>query len=429
MRILCISKDLNSGDLAYRLNNEGHDVKLHIEDKRYVKCFDNIVEKTENWREELNWVGKDGFIVFDHVGLGRIQDELRSEGYLVFGNTEFGEELEHNHSNSRAVLSEFGIDAIERYNFYNLASAIQFVEKNKRFWIFKQNGPGTSLCYVSAFENCCDILNLLRGLEKKNLEQLTITLQAKQEGIEIGLRRFFNGKNWIGPIELYIESKKFLNGDVGPITANMGALLWYNTTDNKLFSETLNKISPFLQRINFKGIIGFNCIIGKNKVHILDIVTRLYSPLIHLQESMLLSPFTNYLMAVAKGDLIEFKYKPGIFIVVTVTLPPFPYLDENLNCHLKDVDIFFKEELTPEEWKQIHFKDVSLRDNEHKYYIPSSNGFIFFVTGHGKTVEDARENAYKLIQKIIIPKMMYRTDIGIKFIENDASMLEKWGWI
>ena len=51
------------------------------------------------------------------------------------------------------------------------------------------------------------------------------------------------------------------------------------------------------------------------------------------------------------------------------------------------------------------------------------------VTGVSETVQGAREKAYRLIDKIVIPKMFYRNDIGLKFIERDKALLEKWEYL
>ncbi len=51
------------------------------------------------------------------------------------------------------------------------------------------------------------------------------------------------------------------------------------------------------------------------------------------------------------------------------------------------------------------------------------------ITGIGETVQDAREKECRLIDKIVIPKMFYRNDIGVKFIERDNALLEKWGYL
>ena len=85
MNILFISSECIAGNLAILLKKEGHNIKLYIKNKDDRQNFDNLVEKTNDWEKELKWVGKDGLIVFDDVGWGKIQDDLRKKGYKVFG--------------------------------------------------------------------------------------------------------------------------------------------------------------------------------------------------------------------------------------------------------------------------------------------------------------------------------------------------------
>ena len=65
MKILFISEDLVAGDLAHVLTKEGSSVKLYIEDEGRKESFENMVEKIDSWENELDWVGKDGLIIFD----------------------------------------------------------------------------------------------------------------------------------------------------------------------------------------------------------------------------------------------------------------------------------------------------------------------------------------------------------------------------
>ena len=91
-------------------------------------------------------------------------------------------------------------------------------------------------------------------------------------------------------------------------------------------------------------------------------------------------------------------------------------------------DILFNGVLTDEEKNRIHFEEVS-QHRDKTYYVSGNSGYVLHVSGTGKTVEAARKQAYDLIKKIIIPKMFYRTDIGLKFIEEDRTKLKKWGYV
>ena len=83
--------------------------------------------------------------------------------------------------------------------------------------------------------------------------------------------------------------------------------------------------------------------------------------------------------------------------------------------------------MTSSEKSQLHFEEVSMRDGN--IYIAGSNGYILFSTGNGVDVEIARKKAYSLVDKLVIPRMLYRTDIGAKYVKKDSLLLKKWGWI
>ncbi len=88
-------------------------------------------------------------------------------------------------------------------------------------------------------------------------------------------------------------------------------------------------------------------------------------------------------------------------------------------------------EMSEEESSHIHFEGVSAKKirGENAYYTAGNLGYVLYITGTGKTVQDAREQVYNIINKIIIPKMFYRTDIGLRFIKKDQKLLKEWEWI
>ena len=81
MRILFISHECDSIDLARRLVQEGNEVKFYCDSQGYERVGMGFgIRKVRDWKRELRWVGKDGLIVFDYTGFGKTQDELRQQG-------------------------------------------------------------------------------------------------------------------------------------------------------------------------------------------------------------------------------------------------------------------------------------------------------------------------------------------------------------
>lgn len=430
MRILFISGDLSGGDLAYRLKKEGNHVKLFIGNRNQRQNLEGMVEKISNWENELDWVGKNGLIIFDDTGYGKIQDNLRKKGYSVIGGSYGGDKLEDFRHFGQKILSLYGVEIVPSFGFVGAKDAIKFVRKNKGAWVIKQNGHvGKEFNYVGQLEDGEDVIEVLKNYNRNNKGDCNlIELQQKINGIEIGVGRYFNGNDWVGPIEINLEHKNLCNGNLGPKTFEMGTVVWFDDNENnKFFQKTLARLKTYLKKMNFKGDVDINCIVNKDELYPLEITARFGWPAMHLHEEFFTSPLAEFFKAIADGKQYDLKFKKGFGVIVLMATPPFPYEFRAKRLYPEGIDIFFEKEISDKEINHIHFEEVSCWKN--KFYISSKTGYVLHVADIGKTVEDARKKVYKLIDKIIIPKSFYRTDIGIKFINEDKKKLKKWGWI
>jgi hypothetical protein len=57
------------------------------------------------------------------------------------------------------------------------------------------------------------------------------------------------------------------------------------------------------------------------------------------------------------------------------------------------------------------------------------SGIVLVVTGKGETMADARQQAYDRVDRIIVPNMYYRDDIGERWIDGDGDRLQAWGYL
>jgi phosphoribosylamine--glycine ligase len=432
MKILFISNDLIAGDLARLMVKEGHEVKLFIAEKDRRENLDNIVVHTKNWKKELKWVGKEGLIVFDDIGYGEDQDILRKKGYRVFGGSKKCDMLESEREYSQNIFAKYGIETVAIKDFDNMEDAVLYVKKHPAAWVVKQNNHASKLLnYVGVFPDGKDVISVLKNyLQNKLINQEKITLQKRIDGVEIGVGRYFNGTDWVGPIEYNIEQKKFFAGDIGPTTSEMGTLAWYDDDENNvLYKETILKMEPFLREANFRGDFEINCIVNETGIYPLEATPRFGSPIIHLHSEIHESPWGEFLSAIADGEQYPLKWKRGYGIVVVLAVPPFPYTKKSKENISYGLNIYF-DGITAEEMEHIHFEEVALRNGTiDQYYISDNRGYILYVTGMGKTVKEAQEKTYTIINKIVIPKMIYRNDIGKKFIDESEQKLREWGYL
>ena len=432
MNILFISNECVAGNLAILLKKEGHNVKLFIKDKKDRQNFDNLVEKVNSWKPELKWVGKEGLIIFDDVGWGKVQDSLRKKGYKIIGGSEMADKLEQDREFGQKIFKEHGLKTVALKDFNDIEEAINFVKVNPKKWVVKCNDHTNKfLTYISEYECGKDTISVLKNyFNNKHINRDRITLHERIDGIEMGVGRYFNGQDWVGPIEINFEHTKMFPDDVGPVTSEMGTLAWYDDNEkNKLFTDVLNKIKPYLQKIDFRGDFEINCIVNKDGAFPLEATARFGTPIIHLQSELHLSPWGDFLFAIANGKKYNLKYKKGFGVVNLIATPPFPYGKNNSKETLYGINVYF-DRLNDKELNSLHLEGVSMRvgKDQGQYFISNDDGYVAYVTAVANTVTEARQKSLNLIKKIIIPKAFYRNDIGKDF-EQNVSTLKKLGYL
>src|SRR5205085_11979914 len=81
MRVLGITETCDLGSLYLRLLREGHEVRVAVSNPLASGTMVGLVPRTSDWRTDLGWireVGDDGVIIFEAIGFGELQDELRA---------------------------------------------------------------------------------------------------------------------------------------------------------------------------------------------------------------------------------------------------------------------------------------------------------------------------------------------------------------
>lgn len=435
MRVLFVSNDLIAGNLALLLKREGCDVKLFIENNNQKQNLGNLINKTPNWKKELKWVGKKGLIVFDDIGYGAIQEKLRLQGYSVFGGSRLGDKLEEDRAWSQDIFKKYGLSTLQTVNLKNIRSAINYVKKNTGSWVIKQNGNASKCVnYVGKFNDGQDVISVLETYLKNygNDGLGEITLQKRIHGVEIGIGRYFNGEDWVGPIEMNVEHKKLFPGEIGPTTGEMGTLAWYDPDEgNVLFQKTLAKLKPFLKKIDFRGDFDIGCMVNENGIFTLEATPRMGSPIIHLHSEIHISGWAKFLKAIADKKPFNLRWKKGFGIVVMVCMPPFPYVSKLESNSPFGLEIFFSDKIKDSNFKHVHFEDVSAKKvgGKKKYYISDHRGYILYVSSIANSIKGARDKAQKILREIHIPKMFYRNDIGLDFEKNGMRKLKDLGYL
>jgi phosphoribosylamine---glycine ligase len=424
-KFLFVSLDGLIGDTAWQVRKDGHDVKYFIGNEEERQIADGFVEKSLDWRRDADWAD---VVVFDDVlGQGTEAHRLRQQGKLVVGGTPYTDRLEDDRAFGQQELRAAGVSIIPQRDFKSFDDAIAFVRENPQRYVIKPSGEAQNmkgLLFVGEEEDGRDVLEVLDDYKRAWSDRIhDFQLQKRIQGVEVAAGAFFNGREFVTPVNVNFEHKKLFPGDIGPSTGEMGTAMFWSEP-NRIFNATLKKMEPRLRDEGYVGYIDVNCIVNANGIYPLEFTARFGYPTISIQQEGLLTPMGELLHGLASGKLSRLKARGGFQIGVRIVVPPFPFDDPaRFQSSSKDAVILFK---TPSR-DGIHIEDVKLVNGE--WLVTGTSGVVLIVCGVGPTMRQAQRQAYNRVRNVMIPNMYYREDIGDRWSEEDSDRLHAWGYL
>jgi phosphoribosylamine---glycine ligase len=422
-KFLFVSNESLSGDLAWQIKKEGHDVKAFIGKESDKDVYDGFLEKVDDWKKYIEWAD---VIVFDDIGVGKFADNLRAQGKYVIGGSSYTDRLEEDREFGQEEMKRVGMLILPHWDFDDFDSAIEFIKNNPGRYVFKPSGNTPSdqkgILFLGQEEDGMDLIEILEQNKKAWAKKIKrFQLQKMAVGVEVAVGAYFNGEDFIYPINVNFEHKKLFPGDIGPYTGEMGTLSYFSPP-NEIFRTTLEKIKPELAKSGYCGCIDINCIANARGIYPLEFTCRFGYPTISIQMEGVVSEWGDFLYKLASKQQVELKTKKGFQIGVVVVVPPFPFDDKKESFIYKDLSILFRKP----NLDGVHLGDVKLVNDA--WVVAGDSGYVLVVTGSGLTVEEARKQAYTRVKNIILQNMYYRTDIGLRWILGDSDRLQTWGY-
>src|SRR3989338_2424820 len=318
-KFLFVSVDSNIADIAWQVVKEGHNVKLYIDSSEFKEVGDGFVPKTDDWKKEIGWAD---IIVFDDVeGQGAKAKKLRDEGKLVVGGTPFTDLLEDNRAFGQNEMKNAGIPIMPQADFTSFDEAIVYVQQNPGQYVIKPSGTAQNqkgLLFVGEEEDGKDVIKVLESYKKVYANKIkSFQLQKRIKGVEVAVGGFFNGKEFITPINVNFEHKRLFPGELGVATGEMGTSMFWSEP-NKIFNHTLKKMEPKLAEEKFVGYIDINCIVNSNGIYPLEFTARFGYPTIAIQQEGMITPMGEFLYGIASGEAPKLKTKNGFQLGVRV---------------------------------------------------------------------------------------------------------------
>lgn len=420
---LFVSIEALSTDLAWQLTKAGHQVRMFTKSQGERDVGDGFVEKADSWEPLKDWAE---VIVFDDIGFGELAEKLRAEGKAVVGGSPYTDKLENDREFGQTELRNAGVSTLQSWNFTSFDEAIDFVKKTPDRYVVKPSGNAQNekeLLFVGQEEDGKDVEQVLVHYKMKWSNKIkTFQIQKYESGVEVGIGAFFNGKDFVYPININFEHKRLFPNNIGPSTGEMGTAMYW-TKNNHLFENTLLKTKEKLAESKYVGYIDLNCIANSKGIFPLEWTSRFGYPTISIQMEGVTSEWGDFLADIAQGKDVPLKTKKGYQVGVVVAIPPFPFEDDKaFRKYSEDATILFKKP-NP---NGVHIGEVKLVDGD--WHVAGRSGYALVITGSGPSMQEAINSAYQAVRNVMIPNMFYRDDIGQRWFR-DVDLLLSWGYL
>jgi phosphoribosylamine---glycine ligase len=338
-------------------------------------------------------------------------DELTEEGFQVFGPSKAGAQLEGSKDFTKKLLLENHIPTAKAATFTDYKKALAYVRSQGIPIVVKADGlaagKGVTVC-----ESLGQAETALEDAMKKKVfgeAGAKVVIEEFLQGEEASILAFVDGECII-PMVSAQDHKRVFEGDKGPNTGGMGSYSPAPVVTEKINAEVLEKIlKPTVEALKrmgivYKGVLYAGLMITPEGPKVIEYNCRFGDPETQVVLPRMKTDFVNVCMAVAQGKLshlkIEWDDRPAACVVVASKGYPGSYAKgkviEGLEKAAAHVDSF------------VFHAGTALEDGK----TVTSGGRVLCVTGIGRTVKEALDNAYQAVNEIHFEGAHFRKDIG-----------------
>ena len=331
-----------------------------------------------------------------------LADRLRAEGKVVFGPGADGARLEGSKQWMKEVLVDAGIPTAAHASFGPgldaFDAAIAFIDSLDGGYVIKTD-------YLAAGKGVLvtdDRGEAVADAHRK-LVHGGIVVEERMTGPELSLLCVCDGKRAV-PLAPARDHKRVGTGDVGPMTGGMGAFCPVPDVDGDAIAKSI--VQPTLDAlrdrgIDYRGVLYAGLMLTPDGPRIVEYNVRFGDPEAQVVLPRFAGDLATFLYEAATGDLRTApSFTDDAWVTVVLASEGYPTGPVRTGDVIEGL-----EEAEAMEGVVVFRAGVS--EDGH-----TAGGRVLDVTGHGPTLEVARERAYEAARRISWPGMNYREDIG-----------------
>ncbi|MDC0423419.1 phosphoribosylamine--glycine ligase [Methylophilaceae bacterium] len=341
-----------------------------------------------------------------------IVNKFKENNLYIFGPTREAAQLESSKDFSKKFMERHGIPTAEYATFTNIKFAHEYIEKKGSPIVIKADGlaAGKGVVVAMTNEEAHNAVDLMLSDNQFGDAGARIVIEEFLKGEEASFIVICDGETVL-PLASSQDHKRLLDNDLGPNTGGMGAYSPAPIISPEVHSKIMNDvIFPTIEGmkkdgIKFTGFLYAGLMIDKNKqIKTLEFNCRMGDPETQPILFRLKGDLFKILFDASRSRLnehnIEWENNSATTIVMAAkNYPNQPRInDEIIGLTSKNPDTY------------IFHAGTVVKNSK----ILTSGGRVLGITAKAKTIEEATNKAYELINNINFEGAQYRNDIGKK---------------
>ena len=334
-------------------------------------------------------------------------DALEEKGIPAFGPKANAAIVEGSKVFSKNLMKKYKIPTAAYETFDDAEKALEYVKTCPIPTVVKADGLalGKGVIIAMSREEAADAVRSIMLDKQFGASGNQIVIEEFMEGPEITVLSFTDGKV-VKPMVSSMDHKRARDNDEGLNTGGMGTVApnpYYtkevaDTCMEKIFLPTIEALNK--EGRTFKGCLYFGLMLTKDGPKVVEYNSRFGDPETQVVLPLLDSDLLTIMKATTDGTLAEteVKFKDANAACVIMASEGYPEHYE------KGYEITIPEEVAD----MVFVAGAKLEDGK----LLTNGGRVLGCSGIGKTLPEALENAYAVVDKVHFDNEYYRHDIG-----------------
>ncbi len=367
--------------------------------------FDKIVEFAQKESIDLTIVGMDDPLV------GGLVDELEKAGLRAFGPRKNAAILEGSKAFSKDLMKKYGIPTAAYETFDDAAKALEYLEGAKFPIVLKADGLALGKGVL-----ICQNLDEAKAGVKEIMEDKKfgsagnhLVIEEFMTGREVSVLSYCDGQN-IKLMTSAQDHKRAGDGDTGLNTGGMGTFSpspFYTAEIDKKCKETIFQKTVDAMKAEgreFKGIIYFGLMLTQEGPKVLEYNARFGDPEAQVILPRQKTDIIDVMNACIDGtlDQIDLEFEDNAAVCVVLASDGYPVAYEKGKV-ITGLDKF----KTADGYYCFHAGTKKTSEG-----IVTNGGRVLGITAKGRTLKEARAEAYKATEWVSFDNKYMRHDIG-----------------